>query len=43
MEFGLRGKGTLGVGRPISLVGTQGVLAGLAAWSTYLVKGYWGF
>ena len=43
VELGLRGKETLGMGRPVGLFGTQGVLAGLAAWTAYLVKGYWGF
>ena len=39
VELGLRRKGAVGVGRPVSLVGTQGVLVGLAAWSAWLVHG----
>ncbi|KAL8709166.1 MAG: hypothetical protein Q9220_006046 [cf. Caloplaca sp. 1 TL-2023] len=43
VEIGLRGKGTMASGRPLGLFATQGVLAGLAAYGTYLVKGYWGY
>ena len=43
VELGMKGKNTLGPGRPIGFWGTQGFLAGMAAYSTYLVKGYWGY
>jgi uncharacterized membrane protein YecN with MAPEG domain len=43
VELGLRAKGAMGTGRAIAYVGTQGFLGGLAAYSTYLVKGYWGY
>ncbi|KAI9837436.1 MAG: hypothetical protein M1837_002958 [Sclerophora amabilis] len=43
VELGLRGKGTMGNGRPIGYFGSQGVLVTLAAYGGYLVKGYWGF
>lgn len=43
VELGLKGKGTVGWGRPTGFFGTQGFLAGMAAYSTYLVKGYWGY
>lgn len=42
-ELGLRAKDTLGPGRTLGIFGTQGVLAGLAAYSAYLIKGYWGY
>ncbi|KAN0114743.1 Membrane-associated, eicosanoid/glutathione metabolism (MAPEG) protein [Hyaloscypha variabilis] len=45
-EGGLRlqGKfGNNGVGRPIGYFGSIGVLGGLAGYTAYLVKGYWGF
>lgn len=43
-ELGLRGKeDSVGIGRPIGHFGTQGVIAALAGYSAYLVKGYWGF
>ena len=31
------------LGRPIGYYGTQGIMAGLAGWGTWLVKGYWGY
>ncbi|MCJ1372639.1 hypothetical protein MMC20_003864 [Loxospora ochrophaea] len=43
VELGMRGEKTVALGRPIAYYGTQGFLAGLAAYSAYLVKGYWGF
>ncbi|KAI4206657.1 MAG: hypothetical protein LQ349_009914 [Xanthoria aureola] len=43
VEIGLRGKGTMANGRPIGMFGTQGFLAGMAAYTAYLVKGYWGY
>jgi uncharacterized membrane protein YecN with MAPEG domain len=43
-ELGLRGQeDAIGVGRPIGYFGTQGIIAGLAGYCAYLVKGYWGF
>ena len=42
-EVGLRRQGTMGLGRPVGFYGTQAFLAGVAAWSTYLIKGYWGY
>ena len=42
-EVGLRSKGAMGLGRPVGYYGTQAFLAGVAAWSTYLIKGYWGY
>ncbi|KAL9124846.1 MAG: hypothetical protein Q9217_005869 [Psora testacea] len=43
VELGLKGKGANGIGRPVGYFGTQGFLAGMAAYGTYLVKGYWGY
>lgn len=43
VELGLKGKDTVGWGRPIGYFGTQGFIAGMAAYGTYLVKGYWGY
>ena len=43
VEVGLRGKGTMASGRPIGLFGTQGFMAGMAMYTAYLVKGYWGY
>ncbi|KAL8802529.1 MAG: hypothetical protein Q9182_003769 [Xanthomendoza sp. 2 TL-2023] len=43
VELGLRGKDTLGVGRPIGIFGSQGFMAAMAAYTAYLVKGYWGY
>jgi len=42
-ELGLMKPAAMGVGRPIGYYGTQAFLAALGAWSTYLVKGYWGY
>jgi len=43
VELGLKRKGTIGPGRPAGFFGTQGLLLGLAGWSAWLIKGYWGF
>ena len=43
VEFGMKGKETVAWGRPLGHFGTQGFLVGLAAWNTWLVKGYWGY
>lgn len=43
VELGMKGKDTVGLGRPIAFWGTQGFLGGIAAYSTWLVKGYWGY
>ncbi|KAL8825220.1 MAG: hypothetical protein Q9170_007880 [Blastenia crenularia] len=43
VELGLRAKDTLGPGRAPGILGTQGFLTGMAAYGTYLVKGYWGY
>ncbi|KAL8995936.1 MAG: hypothetical protein Q9169_004437 [Polycauliona sp. 2 TL-2023] len=43
VEIGLRGKGTMASGRPLGLFGTQGFMAGMAVYTAYLVKGYWGY
>ncbi len=40
-EFGLMAKNYMGPGRPLGYFGTQGVIAGLAGYAAYLVKGYW--
>ena len=42
-EMGIRKEGAMGNGRPIGYFGTLGVLSGMAAYSTWLVKGYWGY
>ncbi len=43
VEMGIKGKDTVGPGRPIGYFGTQACIGGLAAYGAYLVKGYWGF
>ncbi|MCJ1482074.1 hypothetical protein MMC06_002236 [Schaereria dolodes] len=43
VELGLKGKDTLGPGRPIAFYGGQAWFAAVAAYGTYLVKGYWGY
>jgi len=43
VELGMKGKDTAGFGRPTGFFGTQAFLAGIAGYSTYLVKGYWGY
>lgn len=43
VELGIKRPNTLGLGRPIGYYGTQGILAGLASWGTWLIKGYWGY
>lgn len=40
---GIKAEGNSGLGRPVGYYGSQGFLAGMAAYSAYLVKGYWGF
>jgi len=40
-EFGLMAKKAIGIGRPIGFFGTHSVVAGLAGYAAYLVKGYW--
>jgi uncharacterized protein len=42
-ELGLAKAGGMGNGRPIGYFGTLGVIGGLAGYTAYLVKGYWGF
>ncbi len=42
VEMGLKGKDTVGPGRPLGYFGSQVWLGGLAAYGAYLVKGYWG-
>ena len=42
VEFGLRGKGAMSVGRPLGYYGTMGLLGGMAGYAAFLVKGYWG-
>jgi len=40
----LQGKfGDNGIGRPLGYFGSMGVLGGLAGYTAYLMKGYWGF
>lgn len=43
VEFGLKAPGNNGFGRALGFLGTEGYLAGMAGYATYLVKGYWGF
>jgi len=43
VELGMKGKKTVGAGRPIGYFGTQGFLGGMAAYGTWLVKEYWGY
>lgn len=42
VEMGLKGKDTVGWGRPLGYFGSQAFIGGLAAYGAYLVKGYWG-
>lgn len=42
-EFGIMARNYMGPGRPAGHFGTQGVIAGLAGYAAWLVKGYWGF
>ncbi|PMD20330.1 hypothetical protein NA56DRAFT_178255 [Hyaloscypha hepaticicola] len=45
-DGGMRLRGNFGggaIGRPLGYIGSMGVLAGLAGYSTYLVRAYWGF
>lgn len=43
VEFGLKDKSTLGLGRPVGYLGTLGFLTGMSSYAAYLVKSYWGF
>lgn len=43
VEIGIKRAGTMGIGRPLAFWGTQSFVLGFAAYSAYLVKGYWGF
>ena len=43
VELGLRAKNTMGPGRAMGIFGTQVFLAGMAVYTGYLVKGYWGY
>lgn len=43
VEFGLKAKDSLGWGRPVGYLGTQGLIVGLSAYAAWLVKSYWGF
>jgi len=38
VELGLRGKDSNGIARPISFMGTQLIVAGLAGWGAWMVK-----
>ncbi|KAF2827434.1 hypothetical protein CC86DRAFT_290924 [Ophiobolus disseminans] len=40
-EFGLFAQDAIGAGRPVGFFGTQAVLASLAGYAAYLIKGYW--
>ena len=40
-EFGLFAQDAMGPGRIIGYYGTQAVLASLAGYTAYLIKGYW--
>jgi len=41
VEFGLKGRKNVAIGRPLGFFGTQGFLGAMAVYSAYLVKGYW--
>jgi hypothetical protein len=43
VEFGLKGKDTLGAGRIVGHFGSLGFIVGMAGYAAWLVKGYWGF
>ncbi|KAH9205751.1 hypothetical protein DL95DRAFT_489845 [Leptodontidium sp. 2 PMI_412] len=43
VEAGLKIKGTRGLGRPLAYYTTQSMTLGLATYSGWLAKGYWGF
>lgn len=43
VEYGMYGPDNAAIGRPLGYFGSCGVLAGLAGYTAYLVKGYWGF
>ena len=40
-EFGMFIQDAGGPGRPVGYFGTQAVLASLAGYAAYLIKGYW--
>lgn len=42
-ELGVMSKNNVGIGRIPGYYGTQAVIAGLAGYAGYLVKGYWGY
>ncbi|KAG8534047.1 uncharacterized protein KY384_000890 [Bacidia gigantensis] len=42
-ELGIKREESMGFGRPAGFWGTQGWLIGVAGYSAYLVKGYWGY
>lgn len=43
VELGLKVEGAMGRGRALGFFGTQAFLTGIAGYSIWLVKGYWGF
>lgn len=43
VEIGLRSKDTLGYGRAPGILGTQALMAAMAVYGAYLVRGYWGY
>ena len=43
VELGMKVRNTIGLGRPAGYYGTMAWLGWAAAYSTYLVKGYWGY
>lgn len=43
VEYGIYGPDNASLGRPVGYFGTNGVLAGLAGYTAWLVRGYWGF
>jgi hypothetical protein len=40
-EFGLMAQDSIGLGRIVGYYGTQTVLASLAGYTAYLIRGYW--
>lgn len=43
VEIGIKGKEAVGFGRPLAFFGSQAFVAGLAGYSAYLVRGFWGY
>ena len=43
VEVGMNRENALGLGRPVGYYGSQGFIAWMAAYGTWLVKGYWGY